>query len=129
MNKIFVTQPSVPLLEEFIPYLEKIWSNKILTNNGEYHQLFEKELTDFLGVKYISLFSNGTLALLVAIQALELKGEVITTPFTFAATGTSLLWSKITPVFCDIKMEDGNIDENKHQLYFLFMYTEILVTF
>lgn len=126
MNKIFVTQPSVPPLEEFIPYLEKIWSNKILTNNGEFHQLFEKELSNFLGVKHISLFSNGTLALMVAIQALELKGEVITTPFTFAATGTSLLWSKITPVFCDIKMEDGNIDENKIEKLITSKTTAIL---
>jgi dTDP-4-amino-4,6-dideoxygalactose transaminase len=113
MDKTFVTQPSLPPLEEFIPYLEKIWGNKILTNNGEFHQLLELELAKFLGVKYISLFSNGTLALICALQAMRIKGEVITTPFTFVATSHSLFWNNIKPVFCDIKKEDGNIDEKQ----------------
>ena len=80
-NKIYVTQPAMPPLEEFIPYLEQIWNNKWLTNNGPFHQQFEKELADYLGVKYLSLFSNGTLALITALQALRITGEVITTPF------------------------------------------------
>lgn len=113
MKNTFVTQPSLPPLNEFIPYLEKIWENKILTNNGEFHQLLELQLADFLGVKYVSLFSNGTLALITALQALRIKGEVITTPFTFVATTHSLYWNNIKPVFCDIKPEDGNIDETK----------------
>lgn len=113
MKNTFVTQPSLPPLDEFIPYLEKIWENKILTNNGEFHQMLELQLADFLGVKYVSLFSNGTLALITALQALRIKGEVITTPFTFVATTHSLYWNNIKPVFCDIKQEDGNIDETK----------------
>lgn len=113
MSKTFVTQPSLPPLDEFIPFLEKIWSNKILTNNGEFHQILEKELANYLGVKYISLFSNGTLALICAIQALRIKGEVITTPFTFVATTHALYWNNIKPIFCDIKKEDGNIDEKQ----------------
>jgi dTDP-4-amino-4,6-dideoxygalactose transaminase len=113
MKNTFVTQPSLPPLEEFIPYLEQIWENKILTNNGEFHQLLESKLAEYLGVKYVSLFSNGTLALITALQALRVKGEVITTPFTFVATTHSLYWNNIKPVFCDIKPEDGNIDETK----------------
>jgi len=112
-EKIFVTKPSLPPLEEFIPYLEKIWDNRILTNNGPFHQQFEKDLTDFLGVKYLSLFTNGTLALIAALQALKIKGEVITTPFTFVATAHSLFWNNIKPVFCDISPIDCNIDANK----------------
>ena len=113
MKNTFVTQPSLPPLDEFLPYLEKIWDNKILTNNGEFHQLLEKKLAEYLGVNYVSLFSNGTLALITALQALRIKGEVITTPFTFVATTHSLYWNNIKPVFCDIKPEDGNIDETK----------------
>jgi dTDP-4-amino-4,6-dideoxygalactose transaminase len=100
-------------LEEFIPYLEKIWENKILTNNGEFHQLLEVELASYLGVKYVALFSNGTLALLTALKTLRIKGEVITTPFTFVATTHALHWNNIKPVFCDIKEADGNLDETK----------------
>ena len=85
---IYVTQPSLPDLEEFIPYLRKIWDNKILTNNGPMHKELEKELASFLGVPYISLFANGTLALVTALQALRITGEVITTPYSFVATTT-----------------------------------------
>lgn len=113
MKNTFVTQPSLPPLDEFIPYLEKIWENKILTNNGEFHQLLEVELARFLGVKYVALFTNGTLALLTALQTLNIKGEVITTPFTFVATTHALYWNNIKPVFCDIKEVDGNLDETK----------------
>ncbi|MDH6355290.1 dTDP-4-amino-4,6-dideoxygalactose transaminase [Dysgonomonas sp. PH5-45] len=112
-KKINVTQPCLPPLEEFIPYLEKIWDSKWLTNNGPLHQQLEKELADYLGVKYISLFSNGTLALISALQALNIQGEVITTPFSFVATSHSLWWNKITPVFVDIEPEYLNLDPNK----------------
>lgn len=112
-KKITVTQPCLPPLEEFIPYLQKIWDNKWLTNNGPLHKQLEKELADYLGVKYISLFSNGTLALISALQALNITGEVITTPFSFVATTHSLWWNKITPVFVDIEPEYLNLDPDK----------------
>jgi len=110
---ITVTQPCLPPLEEYIPYLEQIWGNKWLTNDGPLHQQLEKELAKYLGVKYISLFSNGTLALISALQALNIQGEVITTPFSFVATTHSLWWNKITPVFVDIETEYLNIDPTK----------------
>jgi dTDP-4-amino-4,6-dideoxygalactose transaminase len=112
-KKITVTQPSLPPLEEFIPYLEKIWENKWLTNNGPFHQQLEKELADFLGVKYLSLFANGTLALVTALQALRITGEVITTPYSFVATAHSLWWNNIKPVFVDIEPNYCNIDPDK----------------
>jgi len=110
---ITVTQPCLPPLEEFIPYLQQIWDNKWLTNNGPLHQQLENELADYLGVKYISLFGNGTLALITALQALNITGEVITTPFSFVATTHSLWWNKITPVFVDIEPEYLNLDPAK----------------
>ncbi len=110
---IYVTQPSMPPLEEFTKYLEKIWDNKILTNNGPFHQQFEKALADYLGVKHISLFTNGTLALMVGLQALRITGEVITTPFSFVATTHSLYWNGIKPVFCDIEEKTCNLDPHK----------------
>jgi len=109
----YVTQPYMPPLDEFIPYLEKIWGNKILTNGGEFHQALEKELCKYLGVKFISLFSNGTVALLTALKALNIKGEVITTPFSFVATAHSLVWNDIKPVFVDISEKTLNIDPTK----------------
>lgn len=112
---IYVTQPSLPLLSEFNIYLEKIWDNKILTNGGEMHQALEKELCEYLGVEHISLFNNGTVALLTALQALDVKGEVITTPYSFVATAHSLLWNGITPVFVDIDAISMNIDPQKIQ--------------
>jgi dTDP-4-amino-4,6-dideoxygalactose transaminase len=112
-NRINVTQPFLPSLEEFIPYLEKIWDSKWLTNNGPLHMQLEQELTDYLGVKYLSLFSNGTLALISALQALNIQGEVITTPFSFVATTHSLWWNKITPVFVDIEPNYLNLDPSK----------------
>jgi dTDP-4-amino-4,6-dideoxygalactose transaminase len=96
-----------------MPFLEDIWKRKWLTNNGYYHQRLESSLAEFLGVRYISLFSNGTLALLVAFQALNLKGEVITTPYSFVATTHSLWWNGIKPVFVDINPETCNIDPPK----------------
>jgi len=114
MNKpITVTQPCLPPLEEFLPYLQQIWSNKWLTNNGPFHQQLEKELAEYLGVKYISLFSNGTLALISAIKALNIHGEIITTPFSFVATTHSIWWNNITPVFVDIEPEYMNLDPDK----------------
>lgn len=110
---IYVTQPALPDLQEFIPYLEQIWENKILTNNGPFHQQLEKELSVFLGVPYISLFANGTLALLTALQVLRITGEVITTPYSFVATTHSLWWNNIKPVFVDIEPHTFNLDPAK----------------
>ena len=112
-NKILVTQPLLPDLEEFIPYLEKIWESKWLTNNGQFHQQLEQELCDYLGVKHICLFSNGTLALITALQALRISGEVITTPFSFVATTHALWWNKIKPVFAGIEPHTYNLDPKK----------------
>jgi dTDP-4-amino-4,6-dideoxygalactose transaminase len=112
-KNIYVTRPSVPPLKEYTKYLKQIWDNKILSNNGPFHQQLEKELSKYLKVKYISLFSNGTLALVTALQALDLKGEVITTPFSFVATAHSLLWNNIKPVFADIEPKTFNIDPDK----------------
>jgi dTDP-4-amino-4,6-dideoxygalactose transaminase len=114
MNKpIFVTQPFLPPLEEFIPYLEKIWANKWLTNNGPFHKQLEQELCNYLGVEHLSLFTNGTIALVTALQALRITGEVITTPFSFVATAHSLLWNGLTPVFVDIDQATCNLDPDK----------------
>lgn len=99
---IYVTQPYLPPLEEFLPYLEIIWNSKVLTNGGTFHQQLEAELCKYLGVEHISLFANGTLALVTALQALQISGEVITTPYSFVATAHSLLWNGIKPVFVDI---------------------------
>ena len=110
---VYVTQPALPPLEEFIPYLEKIWESKILTNNGPFHQQFEKELADYLGVKYLSLFANGTLALVTALQALRITGEVITTPFSFVATTHALWWNNIKPVFVDIEPDFFTLDPER----------------
>lgn len=110
---ILVTKPALPPLGEFLPYLEEIWDNCWLTNNGPMHQKLEKELADYLGVNYLSLFSNGTLALISALQALGIKGEVITTPFSFVATTHSLWWNGIKPVFVDIDPETFNLDPSK----------------
>lgn len=110
---IYVTQPALPPLDEFITYLKQIWGTRILTNNGPIHQHFEKELADYLGVKYISLFTNGTLALVTALQTLKITGEVITTPFSFVATTHSLWWNNIKPVFVDIEPDYFNIDPQR----------------
>lgn len=112
-NTIFVTQPYLPPLEEFLPYLHTIWDNKILTNGGPFHQQLEKALCEHLGLKHISLFSNGTLALITALQALRITGEVITTPYSFVATAHSLLWHGNKPVFADIEPETLNLDPAK----------------
>lgn len=110
--KITVTKPSMPPLEEFIPYLEDIWRSKILTNDGFYHKEFEKKLCEYLKVKYLSIFTNGTLPLTTALQALKVTGEVITTPYSFAATAHAIHWVGATPVFVDVD-EYGNMMPEK----------------
>ena len=113
-NKVItVTSPLLPSLDEFMPYLQDIWSRKWLINNGYYHQELEKALCEYLKVPYISLFTNGTLPLLCALQALRITGEVITTPYSFVATTHSLWWNGIKPVFVDIDPETCNIDPEK----------------
>ena len=114
MNKpITVTSPLLPPLEEFTKYLEDIWKRKWITNNGHYHQELEKALCEYLKVPYLSLFTNGTLPIMVALQALRITGEVITTPYSFVATTHSLWWNGIKPVFVDIDPKTGNIDPDK----------------
>ena len=113
MSKIFVTKPLLPPLDEFKPYLEQIWKSGVLTNGGQFHQQLEQALCEYLGVKYLSLFTNGTIALVTALQALKIKGEVITTPYSFVATAHSLLWNNIKPVFVDIDPGTLNLDPSK----------------
>lgn len=108
-----VTQPHLPPLEEFLPYLQQIWESKVLTNSGPFHRQFETALADYLGVPYVSLFTNATVALVTALQALRIDGEVITTPYSFVATTHSLLWNGINPVFVDIDPNTFNLDPAK----------------
>jgi dTDP-4-amino-4,6-dideoxygalactose transaminase len=112
-SPIYVTQPALPPLKEFMPYLEQIWVSRVLTNKGPFHEQFERGLAEFLGVKYISLFANGTLALVSAIQVLRISGEVITTPYSFVATTHALWWNNIKPVFVDIEPTFCNINADK----------------
>ncbi len=113
MKNIYVTQPTLPPLDEFMPYLAQIWENKVLTNGGTFHQQLEQALCDYLGVKHLALFTNGTIALITALQALRITGEVITTPYSFVATAHSLLWNGIKPVFVDIDPISLNLDPAK----------------
>lgn len=110
---ITVTSPLLPDLKEFEKYLEDIWSRKWLTNNGHYHQELEKALAEYLKVPYLSLFTNGTLPLITALQAMRITGEVITTPYSFVATTHSIWWNNLKPVFVDVEEETGNIDPEK----------------
>lgn len=110
---ILVTQPSLPNLDDFTESLREIWDSKWLTNNGKFHKEFEEKLAKHLNVKHVSLFSNGTLALISALQVLRITGEVITTPYSFVATTHALHWNGIKPVFCDIEPEFGNLNVNK----------------
>jgi dTDP-4-amino-4,6-dideoxygalactose transaminase len=112
-ENVFVTKPTLPPLDEFIPYLKQIWDSKILTNGGPFHQQLEKALCKYLGVEHISLFTNGTIALITALQALRITGEVITTPYSFVATSHSLLWNGIKPVFADVNPDTFNLDAAK----------------
>ena len=113
MENIYVTRPSLPDLKEYHELLEQIWSSRWLTNEGSFHKKFEKELVNFLEAENLSLFTNGTIALVVGLQALRITGEVITTPYSFVATTHALHWNGITPVFCDIEEETFNIDPDK----------------
>ena len=110
---ITVTSPLLPDLQEFEKYLEDIWDRKWLTNNGCYHKELEKALAEYLKVPYISLFTNGTLPLITALQAMNIKGEVITTPYSFVATTHSIWWNNLKPVFVDVEEETGNINPEK----------------
>jgi dTDP-4-amino-4,6-dideoxygalactose transaminase len=112
-DDIYVTRPSLPPLDEFIPYLRAIWDKGILTNCGDFHYALEEALCKHLGVPYLSLFCNGTIALVTALQALRITGEVITTPFSFVATSHALLWNGITPRFVDIDPVTLNLDPEK----------------
>lgn len=112
-RQITVTAPLLPNLDEFQSLLKEIWDSKWITNNGSFHKQLEKELASYLKVPYLSLFTNGTLPLITALQALQIKGEVITTPYSFVATTHSLWWNGIKPVFVDIDLATGNIDPDK----------------
>lgn len=113
-NPILVTSPLLPDLQEFNQYLQQIWDSKWITNNGLFHQQLENALAEYLGVEYLSLFTNGTLPLITALQALGLtKGEVITTPYSFVATSHSVWWNQLTPVFVDIEEETCGMDPSK----------------
>jgi dTDP-4-amino-4,6-dideoxygalactose transaminase len=113
LKNVYVTQPNLPPLEEFIPYLREIWDTRILTNGGPFHQKLEAALCEYLGVEHIALFTNATIGLITALQALRITGEVITTPYSFVATAHSLLWNGIKPVFVDIDERTLNLDPSK----------------
>ena len=121
-NKLItVTSPLLPNLDDFHEELKKIWDSKWITNNGSYHKQLEAALAEYLGVPYVSLFTNGTLPLLTALQALRITGEVITTPYSFVATTHSIWWNGCKPVFVDIDPATGNveattIEEQTHQV-------------
>lgn len=110
---ITVTSPLLPSLDDFNAMLKEIWASRWITNNGQFHKRLEVALAEYLGVPYISLFTNGTLPLLTALQALRITGEVITTPYSFVATTHSIWWNGCKPVFVDIDPATGNIDPDK----------------
>ena len=126
LDKLTVTSPLLPDLEEFHKLLQEIWDSKWITNNGQFHHQLEQALAEYLKVPYISLFTNGTLPLITALQALNIKGEVITTPYSFVATTHALWWNGITPVFVDIDPMTGNIDPNKIEDAFTTKTTAIM---
>ena len=113
MEKIYVTRPELPPFEEVAPYLKEIWESRVLTNNGPFHQRLEAALCEYLGVKHVSLFTNATIGLITALQALKITGEVITTPYSFVATAHSLLWNGLRPVFVDVEPTTLNLDPAK----------------
>jgi dTDP-4-amino-4,6-dideoxygalactose transaminase len=112
-DPVYVTQPHLPPLDKFLPYLERIWASRTLTNGGPFHQQLEAALCEYLGVRHVSLFTNGTIALVTALQALGIRGEVITTPYSFVATAHALLWNGIRPVFVDVDPDTHNLDPAK----------------
>ena len=113
IDDIFITKPFLPPLQEFEPYLNKIWDNGILTNSGPFHKQLEGELAEYLGVPQVSLFNNGTTALLASLTALGITGKIITTPFTFIATTHAIVWNNLEPVFVDIEPNSLNLDVKK----------------
>lgn len=123
---VTVTKPSLPPLEEYIELLRDIWDRRWLTNKGYYHDRFEQELADYLGVPYVSLFCNGTIALQVGLQALGITDEVITTPYSFPATTHAIHWNHCTPVFCDIEPDTCNLDPDKVESLITTKTTAIL---
>jgi dTDP-4-amino-4,6-dideoxygalactose transaminase len=125
-DDIFVTKPALPPLDEFIPYLRRIWDTRLLTNGGPFHEELELALCKHLGLGHISLFTNGTIALISALQSLCVGGEVITTPFSFTATSHSLLWNGIRPVFVDIEPDTLNLDASKIEASITPITTAIL---
>ena len=125
-EKIHVTQPFLPPIEEFLPYVQEIWNNRYLTNGGPLHQRLERELADYLGVEHLALFNNGTIALIAALQVFDLKGEVITTPFSFVATTNALIWHKNTPVFVDINPVTANLDPAKIEAAIMDLMPQII---
>lgn len=112
-DNTYVTQPFLPPIDEFLPYLQEIWSSKVLTNGGRMHEALEAELGRYLGVEHVALFNNGTIALLTALQALRVTGEVITTPYSFVATAHSIVWNGLSPVFVDVESRTLNIDASR----------------
>lgn len=116
-SSIFVTEPTMPEMQEYITEISDLWNSRQLTNSGRKHIELQQKLTEYLNVKNVSLFANGHLALEAAIQALKLSGEIITTPFTFASTTQAILRCGLKPVFCDIKSDDYTIDCNKIENY------------
>ena len=112
-ESVRVTSPLLPAFDDFTELLRDIWDRKWITNNGEYHQQLEEALAAYLKVPFVSLFTNGTLPLITALQALKIKGEVITTPYSFVATTHAIWWNGCTPVFVDIDLKTGNIDPSK----------------
>ncbi len=112
-KKIFITEPFLPPLDEYNKLLHKIWDSKVLTNSGNFHQEFEKKLTNYLNVKYLSIVNNATTGLILAQKAMKFKGEIITTPYSFIATAHSILWNGLKPVFIDVDIQHGNLDISK----------------
>src|SRR5690554_5850851 len=110
---IFVTQPSLAPLSEYTEYLEKVWESGVLTHNGPFVRQLETDLKTKLNLNHCTIVLNGTIALQMAVKALDLKGEIITTPFTWVATVSAIKWEGCEPVFCDINPETLNIDEKK----------------
>lgn len=125
---IHVTRPSLPSLDELLPLLEDIWDSRQLSNMGKYHAAFEKALCDYLKVSHVNLFCNGTMALQTALQALRITGEVITTPFSFAATTHAIYWNRCTPVFCDIDPGTLTLDPERIEALITPQTTAILPT-
>ena len=112
-SPVWVTRPTLPALEQFEKHLKEIWASRMLSNQGPKHDQLEKDLTSALGTKSVRLFSNGTLGLILGMKALGVRGEVITTPFTFPATPHSVVWAGAEPVFCDIDRHSLCIDQDR----------------